>query len=284
MAATERTSPVARMVRRHDRDRFLTALFAPAGKREDLWALYAFNHEVAKTREVVSEPALGRIRLQWWRDTLAAIYGGGEPRQHEVAQPLAAAIARHRLTREHLDALIDAREADLDDEGPASLAALEAYAEATSARLAWLALEVLGEGGAAAREAGRQAGIAYALAGLLRAVPFHARHKRLMLPRDACHAAGLAPERDLFELRSSPALRAVSATVATAAERHLAAARAHRASVPRQALAALLPAVLAQADLARLKRSGYDPFARAVAAPDGGRSWRLALAAFTRRY
>ena len=75
---------MAGLVRQHDRDRFLTTLFAPDDRREDLLALYAFNHEVAKTREVVSEPTLGRIRLQWWRDNLEAIYAGQPPRRHGV--------------------------------------------------------------------------------------------------------------------------------------------------------------------------------------------------------
>ena len=72
MAESQNLSPLARLVRRHDRDRFLTALFAPAERREDLLALYAFNYEIAKTREVVSEPVLGQIRLQWWRETIDA--------------------------------------------------------------------------------------------------------------------------------------------------------------------------------------------------------------------
>jgi NADH dehydrogenase [ubiquinone] 1 alpha subcomplex assembly factor 6 len=72
-AGSPALSELGRMVRRHDRDRFLTTLFAPAAERQALLALYAFNHEVAKTREVVSEPMLGRIRLQWWRDSLDQI-------------------------------------------------------------------------------------------------------------------------------------------------------------------------------------------------------------------
>ena len=275
---------LARLVRRHDHDRFLTALFAPAVSRAALFALYAFNYEVAKTREVVTEAALGRIRLQWWRDALDAIYAGAPPRRHEVVTPLAAAIRGRALPRAHFDALIDAREADLADEPPADLATLEAYAEASSAGLVLLALEVLGESGAAAQAAGRAVGIAYALSGLLRAVPFHARAKRLYLPRDLVAGAGLDVDRSLFELKPSPALSRVVEGVAARARSRLDAARALRPSLSRAALPALLPAVLAQADLARLARAGYDPFAPAVARPDPWRSWRLTLASLRGRY
>ncbi len=283
-AESPEAAALAGLVRRHDHDRFLTALFAPAGRRDALLALYAFNYEVAKTREVVTEAALGRIRLQWWRDALDGIYAGATPRRHEVVTPLAAAIRERALARGTFDALIAAREADLADAAPASLAALEAYAESSSAGLVLLALEVLGEGGAAAQAAGRAVGIAYALSGLLRAVPFHARAKRLYLPRDLVDAAGLDVERELFELRPSPALYRVVEEVAARARVHLAAARAMRPLPSRAALPALLPAVLAGADLARLARAGYDPFAPQVARPDPWRSWRLTLASLRGRY
>ena len=59
-----------------DYDRYLSALFAPACRREALFALIAFNHEIARIPEAVSEPMLGRIRLQWWREVLEAVYAG----------------------------------------------------------------------------------------------------------------------------------------------------------------------------------------------------------------
>ena len=71
MAGPETLSYCAQEVRRHDRARYLSSLFAPDERREDLFALYAFNLEVAKTAEVVSEPMLGQIRLQWWREAIA---------------------------------------------------------------------------------------------------------------------------------------------------------------------------------------------------------------------
>jgi phytoene synthase len=276
-------SEVARLVRRHDRDRFLTTLFAPPERRGDLLALYAFNHEVAKTREVVSEAALGEIRLEWWREGIAAIYAGEAPRRHPVLAPLAAAIRGRGLSQAHFERLIAARRQDLGDAPPSSLAALEAYAEASSASLVWLALEALGERGEAALAAGRAVGIAYALVGLLRAVPFHARAKRLYLPQDLVAAAGLRVDRDLFELRSSAALHEVVKRVAAKAAGQLAAARALRAPLPRAALPALLPGTLAAADLRRLARAGYDPFRSIMARADAWRGWRLTMAALRRR-
>lgn len=276
-------SSLAELLRRHDRDRYQTALFAPAGRREALLALYAFNYEIARVRETVSEPMLGQIRLQWWREVVKAAYAGTPPRQHPVVVPLSAVIREFALSRAYFDRLIDSRERDLVDERPASLPALEDYAESTSAPLVRLAIEALGARGVAVAEVARRVGIGYALAGLLRAMPFHARAGRSYIPvdlaeREPLDAAGYAAGR------SSPALRRIVGTIAEAAARHLRAARKRDTSIPRSAIAALLPAVIAERWLTRLRRAGYDPFAPALAAPDPLQIWRLAAAALLNRF
>src|SRR6476646_11243538 len=135
-------SRLGELVRQHDRDRYQTALFAPVDRREALFALYAVNYEIARVRESVTEPMLGQIRLQWWRETIAAAFEGGPVRNHIVVEPLTAIIRELALSRAHFERLIDARETDLAEDPPASLAALEDYAEASSARLVYLALEI----------------------------------------------------------------------------------------------------------------------------------------------
>ena len=278
-----RLSPVAALVRRHDRDRFQTALFAPPELREPLFALYAFNYEIARVRETVSQPVLGQIRLQWWRESIAAAFDGGPVRQHIVLEALTTTIRAHGLTRAHFDRLIDAREEDLSDAPATTFSALENYAESTSARLVYLALESLGVRDPEAGKAGFHIGVAYALAGLLRAMPFHARAGRLVIPADIAAQTGLDPA-DYCVLRSTRSLRSATAEIAAAADRHLVAARARRRAITRRALPALLPAIVTARSLTRLKRVGYDPFDPALAAPDPTQSWRLAISAFRNRY
>ena len=264
----------ARLLRQQDPDRYLTALFAPAERREALFALYAFNLELARARESVREPIMGRMRLQWWRDSLPEIVAG-EPRAHEVARPLAAAVAAHGLDRLLLERLIDAREQDMEPDPPADLAALLDYARGTSSTLVELALEILGRPDSATREAGRALGIAWALVGLLRAVPFHAAQRRLYLPASLTEEAGLKPGQ-LYEHGTSPELREVVRRLAEEAERWLKEARRRQDAVTRQYQPALLPAVLAWGHLSRLAAAGYDPFDARVQLPPPGRIWNLA--------
>ncbi|SMH60048.1 phytoene/squalene synthase family protein [Azospirillum agricola] len=272
-----------REVRKYDNDHFLAGLFAPADRREALFALHAFNLEIAKTREVVSEPIMGQMRLQFWRDGIEAVYGDGPVPRHAVMDPLAEAARSLGLSRALFDRLIDAREADLDDTPPADLTCLVNYAEVTGAPLVQLALEILGVRDEAAMAAGRHVGIAYALAGILRAVPFLARQHRQLLPADLMARQG-ARSHDLFELRSTPELRPVVGDVALVARKHLGEARKLRRSVPRAAVPALLPAVLAELHLGVLAREGNDPFAPRVLLPNPFRQLRLGWAAVRGAY
>ncbi len=276
-------SPVGALVRQHDPDRYRTALFAPSGRREALLALYAFNYEIARVRESVTTPMLGQIRLQWWREVVDAADAGAPARQHVVAEPLAAIIRDFALSREHFDRMIEAREKDLADERPPTLAALEDYAEGTSAALLYLVLELLGVSQPIAGAAAREVGIGYALAGLLRAMPFHAGAGRCYIPADIAAETGLDPT-DYAATRATPALRRAVVAIAEIASSCLSTARQNRADLPRTALPALLPAIVADRALARLRRAGWNPFDPGVAAPDPLLTWRLAGAMLLRRF
>lgn len=271
-------------VRRHDRDRFLTALFAPPERREALFALYAFNLEISKVREVVSEPTIGAIRLQWWRDAIDEIYRNGPVRRHGVSEPLADAIRQHHLTRAHFDRLIDARAFDLDDEPPEDVAGLAGYAEATSSTLVWLALEALGTANsAAAGQAGRAIGVAWSVIGLIRTMPMHLRRGRIYLPRSLSLRHGV-DRREMLNLKPSPELEAAVGEMAEFAAERLAEARALRRELPTGGIAALLPGALADGYLGRLRRVRHNVFDPRLAQGPGLQVARLALRASLGRY
>jgi NADH dehydrogenase [ubiquinone] 1 alpha subcomplex assembly factor 6 len=254
-----RLSAVGALLRRVDRDRYLTALFAAAEARERLFALYAFNAEIAKVRETVTEPLLGRIRLQWWREAIGEIYDGKPPRRHEVVEPLAAAIGAAGLSRGLFERMIDGRERDLEEAPPETLTTLVDYAGATGGALAVLAGESLGATDDETRQALTRVGTGYALIGLARAAPFHARQRRQYIPAEIASFVGLSPGA-LFDGKGGDALARAVELVATEGSRHVWMARLAWRGVDRaRALPALLPNVLALAYFRRLEKAGWTP-------------------------
>ena len=244
----------AALVRKSDPDRYFAALFAPAEVRGDLFTLYALNQEIARVAESVREPMLGLIRLQWWRETIEGARAG-TPRRHDVAEPMTAVLARHDLPQALFEEVLDARQFDVSDEDFADVAALETYLDATSGNVMRLAARILGSENEALA---RSAGLAFGMAGILRAVPHLARRRKFALPRDLADDAGLKRE-DVFAGKSSDALRHVAWQVVQRIRRHMADARRH--SLPKRAAAAYLPAALVPLYVKRLARVGFDPFA-----------------------
>lgn len=198
------------VIKAQDPDRFLLSMFAPADRREALWALFAFNHEIARTREVVSETGLGLIRLQWWRDEIGRIYDSAFMPEHEILRPLARAIRAHGLARDLFETLIYAREFDLEDVRPSNLEGLLNYADFTSAPLMRLALAICG--GNAEAEPVQPIAVNYALAGILRAVPFHAGQRRCLLPEELMERYGQGLNA-LYEMKPAEGLPVIVKTI-----------------------------------------------------------------------
>jgi phytoene synthase len=152
------------IVRQFDKDRFLATLFAPEDKQPHLFAVYAFTAEVARIPHLVSEPQIGEIRLQWWHDTVEAIFAG-TAQEHPVAQELAATIQAYNLPKQSFLNLIEALRFDLYADEMPSRNDLEGYLGETQSALIQLASMILSPDQANA-EASGLAGVAYGLARL----------------------------------------------------------------------------------------------------------------------
>lgn len=268
----------AALVRRFDKDRFLASLFIPEPTRRHVLALYAFNLEAARVRETISSPLPGEIRLQWWRDVLAR----GEASAHPVAAALLNAIDRFRLPLAPFTNLLDARIFDLYDDPMPSFADLEGYAGETSSALIQLAALILADGeDPRTHEASGHAGVAYAIVGLLRALPLHAARGQCYLPKDMLARHGAAPE-DVTAQRATPGLLACLSDLRAAARAHLNAAQTLLPAVRPEARAAFLPIAFVEPYLKRLSRPRLDPFRETADLPSWRRPlivWRAARAA-----
>jgi phytoene synthase len=254
------------LVRTADRDRFIASLFAPVEVRGALHALYAFDAELARVRDVAREALPGEIRLQWWADVV-----GGERRDEANASPVAmallATIEQHGLSLPALRDLIEARRFDLYQEPMAGIADLESYARKTSSAILSLGARIVAA--TEATDAAEPAGIAYAIARLLSALPTHLARGQLYLPVDVLERHQVR-QHDLFAGRSSAGLEGAVAELRATARLHLAAAGLHLRELPQAAMPALLPVALVRPALDRLDRSG-------ALTPAGLASWRRQL-------
>lgn len=270
---------VADTVRIGDRDRYLAALFAPATIRRHLLALYAFNTEVARVRESVSEPGIGEIRLQFWHD---ALHGTGAG--HPIGLALVETIATFSLPLEAFDKLIEARRFDLYDDPMPSLNDLEGYAGETSSSLIQLAAIILAGGrDPGTAEIAGHGGVAYALTGLMQALPVHASRGQSYLPADLLAAHGV-DQRDVLGGRTSPELVKALAELRTVVRTHLDAARKLAANIEGELFAAILPLALIDPRLRAMERGGRDPFAATVELSQLRRQWILWRAAKRGRF
>lgn len=271
----------AALVRREEHDRYLTVLYAKSADQPTLFALYAFHAEIAKIRDVVSDPILGEMRLEWWRESVEGLFEG-TPRQHEVVLALRDPLEHGAIARSEFEALIDARAPDLYDEQPSSLEDLEVYLRATSGGIQKLAVKVLG-GSDISQQAAEAVGLAWGLTGIMRALPYHVSQNRIYIPRAMMEAAGLTnPARPEGEQKA--ALAEILKALDMRARDHLAAARERAGGVDARVRNVLRLAPLAEGYLKCLAKAGYDPESTDYQRGALGRQIRLTLSAFRRGY
>ncbi|MBW7968697.1 phytoene/squalene synthase family protein [Bradyrhizobium sp. BR 10289] len=249
----------ADLVRSHDFARYAATLFAPAAERRALLALYAFNVEIVRVRDQVSQPLPGEIRFQWWTDLLSGLVHGsaeGNP----VAAELLRAVRDFGLPVEPLSLLVDEHQFDLYNDPMPTMAALEGYLAATSSALFDLAARIMGAPSDAAEHLARHAGLAQGIAQVIANLPRDAAHRQLFVPQQllASHGCGM---EDVFAGKDTPALRAVLAQLTGEAQQHLTTAMSLLAQVPPAVRPAFLPLSQVRADLKRLSQPARNPFA-----------------------
>ncbi|MCR9070186.1 MAG: squalene/phytoene synthase family protein [Alphaproteobacteria bacterium] len=268
----------AEIVRRHDRERYLVCLFAEPDARAGLFALLAANHEIAKTAEVVSDPMIGHIRLQWWREAFEGIEAG-TPRAHEVVLPLAAVAETTPEVLGHLGRIVDAREADLSGEPLPDLEALIAYAAETGGEAAAAMARVLGADVVAARHLGT----AWALIGLVRALPALLAVGRMPLPESLLQENGVNISR-IRDMPGSVDLTPICRPIVREGRDRLRRATAEGALRSKNARPLRLLSARAGDLAGSLERAGFDPRAPGVAEMPTGLVWRHAMRAVCYRF
>ncbi|QIG51266.1 phytoene/squalene synthase family protein [Nordella sp. HKS 07] len=262
------------LVRQGDKDRYLSTLLAPDAKRAQLLALYAFNIEIARIRETVSEAALGEIRLQWWTDAVEALYAG-EKEGHPVIEALAPVITEAGLPKHALINMIEARRFDLYDDPMPSLQQLEGYLGETSSMLIQLSAMILDKNRAQRLgDISGLAGVAMGITGLLRSLPLQRKRGQCYVPAEMLVRHGLTPAH-LLSGRDPEAIAKVLAELRAHAQTRLGEARALTGVLTPEVIPAYLPASLTELYLKRLARLGAGALTEIAEIAQWRRQWAL---------
>jgi phytoene synthase len=248
----------AGVVRSHDFSRYASTLFVPAPQRRALLALYAFNVEIFRVRDQVSQPLPGEIRLKWWTDMLAGA-GHGGVEGNPVAAELLLAIQTFDLPIERLSRLVEEHQFDLYNDPMPTMAALEGYIDETSSALFSLGAAIGGWQSPEIEHLARHAGLAQGIAQVMTALPLDASRRQLFVPLQllASHGSGI---EEVFAGRETPKLRAALDQLIGEAREHLKTAFLLLADAPPEMRPVFLPLALVASDLTRMSRADTDPF------------------------
>lgn len=248
----------ADLVRTHDFVRYASTLFVPGPERRALLAIYAFNIEVSRVHEQVSQPLPGEMRLQWWTDMLAGT-GHGGVEGNPVAAELLYAIRNHRLPVSPFSRLVEEHQFDLYNDPMPSLAALEEYLDATAAALFSQATRVVARPSEAIDHLARHAGLAQGMTQVIAALGRDASRQQLFLPLQLLQQHGSSKE-EVFAGKPTPNIRAAIDQLADEAQGHLKTAFNLLADVPSGVRPIFLPLAHVRRELSRARRGDSDPF------------------------
>ena len=244
---------VADQLRDLDPAQFFATLFIPADHRDAVMALRCFVAEIARIPWLVSEPMLGEIRLQWWREVLDGAREG-EAAANPLASALMQAVRHYRLPVQALQGLIDARGEDLYADPPPSLHDLEGrLGECFSVPYRLAALICHQDASRGVADVAGHGGVAEGLVDLLARWPVLLRRSRVMLPQDVMKRFDLTREIVLAGTAPERVAQAFQALCDEAA-RHRALASAALGALDPQEAVAFLPLCLVEPHLKRLQR------------------------------
>ena len=248
----------ANLVRGHDFARYASTLFVSPDERRALLGLYAFNVEIVRVRDQITQPLPGEVRLKWWSEVLAG-EGDGGVEGNPVVSELLLAIRHFRLPTDPLTRLIFEHQFDLYNDPMPTLAALEGYVADTSSTLFALAARIAAAASAEIDHAARHAGLAQGFTQVIAALPRDAARRQLFVPVQLLAKQGIGVEA-IFAAKETPPVRAALDQLIGEARLHLDTALSLLADIAPQARATFLPLAVVQRDLGRMSRADSDPF------------------------
>ncbi|XP_069677054.1 NADH dehydrogenase (ubiquinone) complex I, assembly factor 6 isoform X2 [Periplaneta americana] len=242
----------------HDYENFLCTLLLPNNLRTSAFAIRAFNTEVAKVQDQVSDPRLGQMRMKFWEEVVERIYSDNAP-SHPVALELHRATQQHKLSKRYLKRLVVARADHLTSATFSDLEAVESYAEQSVSPIYYLLLEAAGVQNIHADHAASHLGKAHGIANLIRSIPYNAQKRLVALPQDVLLRHSVSHE-EILRFVTSQHFKDAVFDIAGRAKQHLDKARSLKNTVPKSAYTVFLPAVTVDLYLEKLRVRDFDVF------------------------
>ena len=159
---------------------YYSFLFLPPERRRAITALYAFCREVDDTVDETSDGSVARIKLAWWRTEVSNMYKGTPT--HPVTQALQPHIAPYKLEEQHLQAIIDGMEMDLDQSRYLDYAGLQKYCWRVAGVVGILSASIFGYTDPQTLAYAEKLGLAFQLTNIIRDVGEDARKGRIYIP------------------------------------------------------------------------------------------------------
>ena len=159
---------------------YYSFLFLPPERRLAITALYAFCREVDDTVDECTDQSIARIKLAWWRSEVSNTYAG-KP-EHPVMKALQPHIAPYQLQEQHLQAIIDGMEMDLDQTRYLDYPALQRYCWHVASVVGILSASIFGFTDPSTLLYAEKLGLAFQLTNIIRDVGEDARKGRIYLP------------------------------------------------------------------------------------------------------
>ncbi|KAJ8041694.1 NADH dehydrogenase (ubiquinone) complex I, assembly factor 6 [Holothuria leucospilota] len=269
-------------VQKHDYENYLWMLLLPDVSRSSVVALRAFNIELATIKDNVSRVEIGKMRIQFWKEAVEDIYKGIPP-HHPVAEELFEAVQKYNLSKRWLQRVIEERDRTLEDRPFVSLEEVESYAENTASSLLYLTLEILGVKDVHADHAASHIGKSQGLTTIIRAVPYHAARRNVLLPQELLIKHNVTQESIIRQSSEQP-VKDVIYEIASQAHSHILKAQSMKKSLPKEALPAFLALAPVESYLRRIQKVHFNVFDPVLLRRDSLLPWTLWWRKFRRTF
>ena len=194
---------------------YYSFLFLPLERRRAITALYAFCREVDDTVDEATDGSVARIKLAWWRTEVSKMYAGTPT--HPVMLALQPHIAVYKLEEQHLQAIVDGMEMDLDQSRYLDYPGLQRYCWHVAGVVGILSASIFGYTNPQTLAYAEKLGLAFQLTNIIRDVGDDARKGRIYLPINELQQFGVTAN-DLLKLQHSDKFEALMAFQAKRAQ------------------------------------------------------------------